>query len=53
MRAFFRGLLALWSRQHRAEAYLTELDARMIKDIGLEPWRSPLGAEVARHRELT
>ena len=61
MRAFFRGLLALWIRLHvayerrgrdKAELYLTELDARTIKDIGLEPWRSPLGAEVERRRQI-
>ena len=62
MRAFIRGLLAIWMRlyragervgRHRAELYLTELDARTIKDIGLEPWRSPLGAEVERRRQLS
>ena len=66
MRVFFRGLLAVWVRlhhagaalgrrlaAHRTEVYLTELDARTIKDIGLEPWRSPLGAEVERRRQLT
>ncbi len=52
MRALIRGLLARF-RQRRAEAYLTELDARTIKDIGLEPWRSPLGAEVERRRQLS
>jgi hypothetical protein len=29
---------------------LAELDARTLKDIGLEAWRSPLGAEVALRR---
>ena len=62
MRALFRGLLAAWMHlyrvsarigRQRAEVYLTELDARTIKDIGLEPWRSPLGAEVERRRQLT
>jgi len=61
MRALIRGLLAVWMRlyhasvrlgQRRAEVYLAELDARTIKDIGLEPWRSPLGAEVERRRQL-
>ena len=66
MRSLYRGLLAAWIRLHRigaeigrrraerrAEVYLTELDARTIKDIGLEPWRSPLGAEVERRRQIT
>ena len=62
MRAFIRGVLAVWIRlygayekrgRQRAELYLTELDARTIKDIGLEPWRSPLGAEVERRRQIT
>ena len=62
MRAFFRGLLAALTRlhrayerrgRHRAELYLSELDARTIKDIGLEPWRSPLGAELERRRQLS
>lgn len=55
MRAFFRSLLAAWMRRGRrhAELYLAELDARTIKDIGLEPWRTPLGAEVERRRQLS
>jgi hypothetical protein len=55
MRTLIRGFLALCVRlgRHRAEVYLTELDARTIQDIGLEPWRSPLGAEVERRRQLT
>ena len=66
MRSLFRAWLSVWIRLHRAgadfarrraarhtEVYLTELDARTIKDIGLEPWRSPLGAEVERRRQLT
>ncbi|MBV9190173.1 MAG: hypothetical protein JO292_06075 [Betaproteobacteria bacterium] len=61
MRAFFRKLLAAWTWLHearawasrrRAEVYLTELDDRTIKDIGLEAWRSPLGAEVERRRQI-
>jgi hypothetical protein len=54
MRTLIRRLAALCVRlgRHRAEVYLTELDARTIKDIGLEPWRSPLGAEVERRRQL-
>jgi hypothetical protein len=55
MRALIRRLAAFCVRlgRHRAEVYLTELDARTIKDIGLEPWRSPLGAEVERRRQLS
>jgi hypothetical protein len=40
--------------RHRAVAVkLAELDERALRDIGLESWRSPLGAEVAlrRHQE--
>ena len=54
MRTLIRGFLAFCARlvRHRAEVYLTELDAHTIRDIGLEPWRSPLGAEVERRRQL-
>ena len=65
MRLLIRGLLALWMRLHRAgtqigrrraarytEHHLTDLDERTLKDIGLESWRSPLGAEVERRRQL-
>jgi hypothetical protein len=60
MRTFFRRLLAAWiwlreararAGRRRAEVYLAELDERTIKDIGLEAWRSPLGAEVERRRQ--
>ena len=57
MRHLIRGLLALWMRLHRVGAeigrrraarytqlYLSELDERTIKDIGLETWRSPLAS---------
>lgn len=61
MRSFIRKLLGAWTwlheararaSQRRAEVYLTELDERTIKDIGLEAWRSPLGAEVERRRQV-
>ena len=55
MRLVIRGLLALWMRLHRVgytEHHLTALDERTIQDIGLESWRSPLGAEVERRRQL-
>ena len=61
MRAFFRQLLAAWiwlrdararAGRRRVEVYLAELDERTIKDIGLEAWRSPLGAEVERRRQV-
>ena len=57
---FFRSVLATWLRLHHKGAAigrrragrtrLAELDERTLKDIGLEPWRSPLGAEVAIRR---
>lgn len=60
MRRLFRTILAAWLWLHhqggalgkrRAGAVkLAELDERTLKDIGLEPWRSPLGAEVALRR---
>ena len=62
MRAFFRKVLAAWAWLHDARAqaiqrraglYLAELDERTIRDIGLEAWRSPLGAEVERRRQIT
>ena len=56
MDAFLRKVLAAWIRLHRAgagigrqravERHLSELDARTLKDVGLESWRSPLGARV-------
>jgi len=33
-----------------AAVKLVELDARTLQDIGLEPWRSPLGARIALRR---
>jgi hypothetical protein len=48
MRLLIRGLLALWMWLHRVghrPHRLSELDERAIRDIGLEAWRSPLGAE--------
>jgi hypothetical protein len=39
------------SYERRAAAVkLVELDARTLQDIGLEPWRSPLGARIALRR---
>jgi uncharacterized protein YjiS (DUF1127 family) len=56
-----RSMLATWiwlhhqgaalGRRRSARARLAELDSRTLKDIGLEPWRSALGAEVAIHRQ--
>jgi hypothetical protein len=53
-------LLAAWlwlqrresaiGRRRAVAVSLAELDARTLKDIGLEAWRSPLGAEVALRR---
>ena len=60
MRTLFRSVLATWlwlhhkgaaiGRRRAARTRLAELDERTLKDIGLEPWRSPLGAEVAIRR---
>jgi len=59
----FRNMLAWCLRVHRkgaavrrlraARVRLAELDARTLKDIGLEEWSSPLGARIAlRPREF-
>jgi uncharacterized protein YjiS (DUF1127 family) len=55
-----RSILAFWMRLHHrgaalgrrraAAVKLVELDERTLRDIGLEPWSSPLGAEVALRR---
>ena len=60
MRTIFRSVLASWlwlhhkgatiGRRRAGRARLAELDERTLRDIGLEPWRSPLGAEVALRR---
>jgi hypothetical protein len=60
MRSLFRTMRAAWMRLHRkgaaigrrraAAVKLVELDERTLRDIGLEPWSSPLGAEVAQRR---
>jgi len=49
MRALFRNLLAI-GRRRVAAVKLAELDARTLQDIGLEAWRSPLGARIALRR---
>jgi len=56
MKAIQRKFLAAWIRLHRVgaaigrgravERQLSELDAHTLRDIGLESWRSPLGARV-------
>jgi uncharacterized protein YjiS (DUF1127 family) len=38
-------------RRRATAVKLVELDERTLKDIGLEPWRGPLGAEVALRRQ--
>ncbi|HET7363223.1 MAG TPA: hypothetical protein VFJ70_06575 [Burkholderiales bacterium] len=63
MRRLFRSLLAGWLwLQHKGSAIgrrravalrLAELDERTLRDIGLESWRGPLGAEVALRRHHT
>ena len=35
------------------DSRIAQLDERTIRDVGLEGWRSPLGAEVARRRHLS
>ena len=37
-------------RERRATRELVQLDERTLRDIGLEPWRSPLGARIEQHR---
>ena len=56
MKAITRTFLAAWIRLHRIgaaigreraiERQLAELDARTLRDIGMESWRSPMGARV-------
>lgn len=58
--SLFRNMLAFWLRRHRKGAAagrrravavkLVDLDARTLRDIGLEPWRNALGARVALRR---
>ena len=60
LRFIERSVLATWlwlhhkgaaiGRRLATRARLSELDERTLRDIGLEPWRSPLGAEVAIRR---
>lgn len=60
MDPLYRSLLAAWlwlhhkgsaiGRRRASAVKLAELDERTLKDIGLESWRSPLGAEVALRR---
>jgi uncharacterized protein YjiS (DUF1127 family) len=38
--------IAEFGRRRAVERQLAELDARTLRDIGLEAWRSPLGARV-------
>jgi hypothetical protein len=64
MRTLYRSVLATWLWLHHKGAALgrrraasprlvalTDLDERTLKDIGLEPWRSALGAELAIRRQ--
>jgi hypothetical protein len=63
MRRLFRTMLAAWIWLHRKgrtlgqrravpvkPIRLVDLDERTLKDIGLEPWSSALGAEIAMRR---
>jgi len=55
-----RSVLATWlwlhhkgaaiGRRRASGARLAELDERTLKDIGLEAWRNPLGADIAMRR---
>jgi len=48
-----RKIFAEWLRRHRERRLaheLTRLDERTLRDIGLEPWRSELGAKVEQLR---
>jgi len=47
-----KAIMRIFGPRRDLEQQLSELDARTLKDIGLEPWRSPLGArvEVLRHQ---
>ncbi len=41
------------ARRRRAARELAELDERTLRDIGLESWRSSLGARIEAHRRAT
>ena len=45
-----RRILEQVERRRAVAVKLGELDERTLRDIGLEPWRSSLGAEVAMRR---
>jgi uncharacterized protein YjiS (DUF1127 family) len=51
-----RTLLAWWLKMHRRHLAnrqlreLAHLDARTLKDIGVQPWNSPVGARVEAMR---
>ena len=57
-RALNDGRIARYVERRRHEVLdrgahlVAELDERTIRDVGLEGWRSPLGAEVERRRHL-
>jgi hypothetical protein len=38
-----------WQRRE-AQRQLAQLDARMLRDIGLESWKNPEGARLWAHR---
>ena len=45
-----RAAIAAAYRERFLAEELSHLDTRTLKDIGLESWRSALGARVERHR---
>ena len=52
MKTILKRIIATLSRdwqRRRAERELAQLDARMLKDIGLESWK-PAGARLWAHR---
>jgi len=41
-----KAIMRIFGARRDLERQLSELDAHMLKDIGLESWRSPMGARV-------
>lgn len=53
MKTILKRLVAALARaqqRRRLARELSQLDARTLKDIGLEAWKSDLGARVWSHR---
>jgi hypothetical protein len=45
IRTLLKAIIEI-GRRRAIERQLAELDARTLKDVGLEAWRGPLGARV-------